>query len=125
MKTMLYPPYKQRRTAFSAYQVVGQQLRYAEYDRQLTAAETGDANMEVHRFRDTARGHTLYVAWRYPIMPPDDDPEVVKPLTLPGSEAVVRDVFGESWTVTDGRDGVVDGRIRVSVSGRPIYIEMK
>jgi hypothetical protein len=112
-------PYKRRRTAFRAYQIARQQLYDAEYDRMLSTEETGDSNLEVHRFTDPVKGHTLYVAWRNPVRSDDSSP-----LYLATREATIRNVFGEVSNVKDGRDGELDGRVRISVSGRPVYIEV-
>ena len=109
-----------RRPAFDAFRFAATQLNAVHYERQLSAAETGASDMEVYHFIDPARRLDIHVAWLNPI-----DTKSTKPLVLPGSRAVVRDVFGKPIVVLDGDDGKADGRVTVQVGGQAVYVEIE
>lgn len=108
---------KKSLTAFSAIVTM---LEPAQFQRTLPAAETGNADLEVHQFINTTTGKTLYVAWVNPI---DSDTQLALPLT--GSQATLTDIYGTvTGTVADAADGLADGRVSVSVGAQPVYIQI-
>lgn len=112
------PP--RRRPAYAAYQFAAQELGTAEYTRSLSPTETGAADMEAYMLYDPVRGQSIVVAWLNPV-----HTSASRPLSLVSDQATVRDVFGNATIVTDGQDGVVDGRVTVDIDGRPVYVEME
>ena len=116
-ETGLLDYYGQTKPAFTAYATLVAELGQAAYVRTLPGGETGAPDLEVHQFeRD---GRTLYVAWLNPI-----NTNQVKTLHLPASQATILSVYGAASTVQDGDDGLLDGRIRLSVGGAPQYVEV-
>lgn len=105
--------------AFLAFQVVESELRSAHFQRILPLNETGAADMEAYEFKDNVHQRAVYVAWLDPI-----DTTEVEPLRLPASMAIVRDIYGASYSLSDGQDGQVDGYVTVDVGGQPVYIEV-
>jgi hypothetical protein len=103
--------------AFWAYQTAVSQLSTAEFEYRLTQAETGADDMEVYRFSDPVYNRRLYVAWLNPV-----NSSNIRPLSLPGSQAIVRDIiYGNAQTIVDG-DG--DGYVTIQVGAQPVYVEM-
>ncbi len=109
-----------RRPAFGVFRFAATQLNAVRYERRLSAAEAGASDMEVYRFVDAARKLDIHVAWLNPV-----DTKDKKPLVLPASRAVVRDVFGRPTVVLDRDDGKTDGRVTVQVGGRAVYVEIE
>jgi hypothetical protein len=106
--------------SFYTFQRVVAELGTAHYVRALTLAETGDSDMEAYQFDDNVHSRTVYVAWLNPIETND-----VQFLSLPAAQATVRDsINGAISTVSDGDDGVADGKVTVQVSSRPVYVEI-
>ena len=108
-----------KKPGYLAYQVVAHQLNGVRFDTVLPTTETGNADLQVYRFVRDARPRTLYVAWFGAV-----DTTQTVPLQLPGSQATVRNIYGATNVVTDGADGVLDGRITIGVSGQPVYVEV-
>ncbi|MBV7329711.1 glycoside hydrolase family 5 protein [Chloroflexi bacterium TSY] len=123
------PP--QRKQAFYALQTIVTQLSTTEFAGVVLEADTTDPNdpnkctnstkdLEAYKFSDNSNNRDIYVAWRNPI-----DSTESTPLALPGGQAIVRDIYGAvTATISDANDGVVDGRVTVSISGQPSYIEI-
>ncbi|RIK43883.1 MAG: hypothetical protein DCC55_04285 [Chloroflexi bacterium] len=110
----------QLKPAYGVFQLMTQELGSAQYVRTLTQAQTGNADLEVHEFTDTATGQTLYVAWRNPV----DNPSLPGlPLALNAAQVLVKDLYGATSVVNDADDGSANGRVTVSV-GRPVYIRV-
>jgi hypothetical protein len=105
--------------AYFAFQTAVAEFGTADFHRILPLSETGTSDMEAYEFRDSFVKRTVYVAWLDPI-----DSEDVKPLRVPASVAVVRDIYGNAFTVSDGQDGQFDGHVTVNIKGRPTYIEV-
>ena len=108
-----------KKLAYSVYQQAVNEFKPLKFDRVLTLAETKADKMEAYRFINSQTQQVVYVAWLNPI-----DASTTKPLQLTGSQATVRDMFGQTTTVLDKDDGKQDGKITIKVSGRPVYIEM-
>lgn len=109
----------QRKPAYNAYQTTVSMLAGAQFDRTLSATETGDEELLAYRFVDK-NSKALYVAWLGPISRTDS-----KSLRLSGSVAVVRNIYGASSTVTDGQDGTQDGFVNISVGAQPVFITIQ
>ncbi len=73
--------------------------------------------MEAFSFEDPENRRNLIVAWLDPI-----DTGKSKTLQLTAQQATVTDMYGASHLVTDGADGNIDGKIKVTVNREPIYI---
>ena len=108
-----------QKPAFSAFQVAVAQLGTAHFVRILPIGETGSSNMEAFEFRDNVHQRTLYVAWLDPV-----ESANVEPLQVAASVVTVRDIYGDHFTVSDGQDGQVDGKVTVLVGGQPVYVEV-
>lgn len=108
-----------RKPSFVVFQLLEQQLKTAVYDRTWSAAETKSADMEVHQFTDAAQNRKLYIAWVNPI-----DTGNFRNLSVPGSSATVRDIYGGASVVTDGADGKADGLLTIAVGSAPLYVEV-
>ncbi len=105
--------------ALAAFHNMVAELSAADYVRQLSAAETGAPDLEVHQFSEPARSRTLYVAWVNPA-----DATVTRPLRLPAGTVIQRTMYGQSSTLRDGDDGVVDGWVTATISPAPVYLEV-
>ncbi len=109
----------QTKPSFVAYQVAVSELETAHFQGVLPDSETNAAEMEAYEFKDTIQGRTLYVAWLDPI-----DAAGTELLQVPASSATIRDIYGASYSLSDGQDGQVDGHVTVSIGGQPVYIEV-
>jgi len=109
----------QTKPAFAAYQVAVSELETAHFQRILTVGETNASDMEAYEFNDKLKRRALFVAWLDPI-----DSVGTKPLRVPARLATVRDIYGASYTLSDGQDGQIDGYVTVAVGGQPVYIEV-
>lgn len=112
------PPH--RKPSFTAYQTIVNQLTHAAFVRVLPSSETQHKLMEAYQFRNSVSGRTLYVAWLNPVAT-----NATAPLTIAAEEVRTINLYGAPGaTITDAADGADDGRVRVTVSGRPVYIEV-
>lgn len=106
----------QHKQAVGAYQTAVAKLGRANFQRQLTDAETGSALIEAYLFT-RSNGQQLYVAWINPVFL-----DGAATLTVPASGVTVQDLYGEDLTqVTDAADGTIDGQVTVGLSGQPRY----
>ena len=115
------------KVSFKTYQEVANELGTTHFIRKLSTNETGSDDLEVYEFLDNTKKLTIYVAWLDPV-----DAISSTPLKLSASEVVVKESIPEypgeelySYIVRDGDDGVVNGQVTISVSGRPLYIEIQ
>jgi hypothetical protein len=108
-----------KKPAYAVYQQAINEFKPLQFDRVLTLAETKADKMEAYRFINSQTQQVIYVAWLNPI-----DVTTTKPLQLAGNQATVRDMYGQATTVLDKDDRKQDGKVTITVSGRPIYIEM-
>jgi hypothetical protein len=113
--TVANPPiYK---PAFSVFQSTVQRLAAVQYEASLSSEESGNADLEVYRFRD-ASNRTFHVAWLNP-----STTDETRALQLVGAKATVRDKFGNiAANITDAADGATDGKVTIQISGSPIFI---
>jgi hypothetical protein len=112
-------PSLEPKPSYLAFKTAVAELGSADFHRILPLSQTGASEMEAFEFRDSVLKRTVYVAWLDPI-----DTLDVKSLRIPASMAVVRDIYNNAFTVTDGQDGQIDGRITVNIKGQPVYIEV-
>jgi hypothetical protein len=105
--------------SYLAFKTAVAEIGSADFHRILPLSETGASEIEAFEFRDSLLKRTVYVAWLDPV-----DTLDVKSLRIPASMAFVRDIYDNAFTVTDGQDGQIDGRITVNVKGQPVYIEV-
>jgi hypothetical protein len=105
--------------AFYVFQNMVAEMSTTHYVRRLSAAETGSNKLDAYLFNDNVRNRRLYIAWRNPL-----ESNQAEPLRIPAQQAIVYNMFGQGQLITDGQDGVIDGHVTLSVSGRPIYIEV-
>jgi hypothetical protein len=115
LETNSTPPV--RKPAFDVYLQTMKMLNGVQLDRVLSDAETGAADLDAYRFFDPLNARIIYVAWLNP-----NDTTSSKTLPLFAETATIIDVFGNETTIADTDDGVNDGKIQVTVTGRPIYI---
>lgn len=106
--------------SYSVFSYMTRQLNRAIYQRTLTIAETGSAQMEGYIFQ--AGRHRIDVIWTEDSTwtNPNDDPWL--PFTAVASRLQVADKFGNAWIYTDAEDGTTDQRITVLVGGSPLYL---
>lgn len=107
------------KASMTAYQTAVSKLSTAHFDRRLSAAETGGADMEAYKFIDYTHNRTLYVAWMNPV-----NSTATRTISFPGSIATVRNIYGTGETKTDCGDGQCNGLISVLVGARPVYVEV-
>ena len=108
-----------RKPVFPVHVFLTQQLRTAVFVRTWGRDETGADNLEVYEFNDPVQNRKLLVAWVRPIKS-----TATHKLTVPAGTAQVRDIYGATSTVADATDGSSDGKLSITVGGRPIYIEV-
>jgi len=106
--------------AFYTFQQSVEQLANANFDRELTGNELGDSEMLAYRFTKPDTGAALYAVWMNPV-----DTDKTAAFTVAGAQAIVYDIFINSYTVNDSDDGQVDGQVTVTVGGDPLLIEIK
>jgi hypothetical protein len=127
-----YPSFNAR-PAYSALNVLYQELRAARYQRALNSAETGGVpNLEGYVFTNYGGAHgteRVDVAWY-------DCPSLIvgngtlpadclnaAPYTVSASKiSVVNHVTGVAQIYTDGGDGMNDGKITLVINTSPVYI---
>ncbi len=108
-----------RKPVFPVHVLLTQQLRTATFVKTWSRSETGADDLEVHEFNDSVQNRTLIVAWVRPI-----NTTATHKLSIAAGTAQVRDIYGAVSTVTDAADGSSDGKINVTVGGRPLNIEV-
>ena len=109
-----------RKPSFTAYQTIVNQLTHKEFVRVLSPAERQHNLMEAYQFRDTITGRDLYVSWLNPV-----NTNETAALNIPAEEVRMISLYGASGPIIyDAADGADDGRVRVTVSGQPVYIEV-
>jgi hypothetical protein len=78
--------------------------------------------LEVYQFADGGKNRTLYVAW---LNVENHNSLETAVLRLPAPIVTVKTMEGHvTQLLSDGNDGVEDGWVTVSVSNRPIYLEV-
>lgn len=106
--------------SFDVYKTMVTELSAAHFNRRLSNAETGNSDMEAYLFTDNVHQQEIYVAWLDPL-----DSTATASLKLAAPQVTVRSIVNGSTTViSDAADGKVDGKVTVTVSGRPVYIEI-
>lgn len=108
-----------RKQSFSIYVYMTKLFSTAKFTRIWSVNETGDPNIEVYEFDDSTQNRNLYVAWLDPLKT-----TATRQMALTATSVIVRDFFGNAQTVTDAADGAADGKVHVTVAGRPIYLEI-
>jgi hypothetical protein len=110
-----------RKLSYTVFQNMVDELSTTHYQRRLPLSETGNAKLEAYQFTDWVYQRTLYIAWLNPINGSESHP-----LVISGTAATVKSMKGNLiGIVTDGDDGIIDGKVTVTVGSRPIYIEVK
>ena len=111
-----------RKPAFGVYQTLVEEMKTAQFVRRLSDAETENERLEVYQFADGAKNRTLYVAW---LNVADHSSTETAVLRLPVPNLRIKAMEGHVvQMVNDGEDGQADGWVTVSVSNRPIYLEV-
>ncbi len=125
-------PSFQLRQAYQALQQLSQQLGAAKYQRALTQAETGSRYLEGYMFTDDTGVHgtdRIDVIWYdcpglivdTPDLPSDCLNAAV--YTVPAAPIGVSDHLGGAMRIlTDGSDGVIDGKVSLAINRDPVYI---
>ena len=112
------PPY--RKLSFTAYQTIVNQLTGKPFVRALPSSETQHTLMEAYQFRDTSTGRAHYVAWLNPV-----STNAKAGLSIAAEEVRSTNLYGVAGPIiTDAADGADDGRVRVTISGQPVYLEV-
>lgn len=110
----------QEKLSYDVYQNLVKELLLAQYESTLSNSVTGSSDAVVHKFNDDANGRFVYATWNQVVT--SNAAVMVK---IPAASATVRDsVTNSTYQVTDGADGVVDGFVKVAVSGRPLFVEV-
>lgn len=111
-----------RKLAFDVYQHMTEQMDTAVFVQQLPASATGNPAFEVYQFADSISNQTLYIAWLNVANYNNTQSQL---LSLPALAITVKSIEGNLLqVVTDGDDGVLDGRVTIAVSNRPLYVEV-
>jgi len=108
--------------SYYAYQNMTLMLQGAYFQRALTLAETGSAQLVGYVFVNRA-GRRLDVVWTEDSTPYNDADDPYLPLTVRASKVRVVDKLGQETWIRDGDDGKVDGLTTVVVGGSPLYLE--
>jgi hypothetical protein len=104
----------QPKLSYYAFKEAATELSRAVFQRILSSGELGGADVQGYLFD---RGTPLYVLWAN-----GQNSESVR---LPGSSARVTDYVGKTLAnISDADDGNTDGRVRVTVGSKPIYVEV-
>lgn len=112
------PPY--RKPAFTAYQTIVNRLTHKEFVRVVPLAETQLVLMEAYQFHDTVTGRAYYVAWLNPATT-----NGTAALSIAAEEVRPTNLYGVAGPIiTDAADGADDGRVRVTIGGQPVYLEV-
>lgn len=126
-----YPTF-QLREAYTAMQKLSQQLGAAKFERALTPAETGSPNLEGYMFTNYEGAHgteRVDVIWYdcpslivdTPDLPVDCLDSAI--YTVPTSTIGITDHLGGAMRIlTDDSDGVLDGKVSLTIDRNPIYI---
>ncbi|MGC9350061.1 MAG: hypothetical protein ACP5JG_18115, partial [Anaerolineae bacterium] len=113
----------QPKPSYAALDTVARMISGATYVQTMSAAQTGSLHIEGYTFTKLD-GRRLDVVWteddtRYR---PEDNP--VLPFYASASSVKVTDKLGQwSEVINDGDDGTVDGRVRITVTGSPLFLE--
>jgi len=108
--------------AYNAYQTLSVELGGVEYERQMTTAETGYADVEGHQFTFGCSG-TKWVLWCT-----GSEPRMVSFSTSLSPSATFRvvDVYGQNEQIlADGDDGTVDNKVTISIGQSPVYVSTR
>ena len=107
--------------SYTTYTILVDKLSTAHFVRKFSNAETGDPRMEVYQFEDFVNQRLVYVAWMNPVTT-----STTKSLRISASQGIVRSAVTGNFikNVADAEDGLTDGRITVTVSASPIYVEV-
>jgi hypothetical protein len=110
-----------RKLSYTVYQNIVEELSTTHYQRRLPPSETGNAKLEAYQFTDWVHQRTLYIAWLNPVNGNEGHP-----LLIPATAATVKSMEGNLiGVIMDGDDGIIDGKVTVTIGSRPIYIEVK
>lgn len=96
--------------SYKAYKTLISKLSGVCYDRPLSVNETGSSDIEGYLFSNALR-----VVWT--------NSEVTREMYIYASQVHQTDKYGNSTIIYDGSDGVLDGRVKVTVGPSPIYLE--
>ena len=108
--------------AYNAYQTLSAELDRAEYEHQMTTAETGYADVEGHQFTFGCSG-TKWVLWCT-----GSEPRMVSFSTSLSPSATFRvvDMYGQNEQIlADGDDGTVDNKVTISIGQSPVYVSTR
>ncbi len=105
----------ERKPAFNAYRTAARMIGRASFRRTLSSGELGSPSMEGYLLT-APDGRDLYVVW--------SNEAASRTVTFPLARAYVTNLYGDVTSyVHDGDDGILDGRIRLSVGPNPIYVK--
>lgn len=104
-----------QKPAYTAYRTLSAMMAGAVYSGALQIGGSPPGNVEGYTFVMPG-GRQRHVLWA-------TDNGIIK-VAFPGSSAVVTDKNGTSTSVADSADGAVDGRVNLSVTTSPIYVDV-
>jgi len=114
---LLYPD-SSPKPAYIAYKVMTHELEEWFYNREMTAAETGYADVKGHIFRKGSQ--SKWVLWATD----DVGRDVSFAVSLsPSGQFRVVDRAGNAQTRSDGDDGSTDNKVTIFVGDSPVYVE--
>jgi hypothetical protein len=109
-----------RKLSYTVFQNMVEEMSTTHYQRRLPLSQTGNSKLEAYQFVDWVHRRTLYIAWLNPV-----NGSETHPLLIPATSVTVKAMEGNVlFTIKDGADGVLDGKVTVHVGSRPIYIEV-
>jgi len=112
------PP--RRKPSFLAHQTIVNLMTYKEFTRTLSEQETNNRSMEAYEFRNPTTGKPLYISWLNPVTSTGSST-----LSIVAEEVRTIDIYGTSTgVILDNDDGADDGRVVVSTTSQPKYIEV-
>lgn len=109
-----------RKPSYTAFQTIVNQLTGKTFVRALPLSETQNVLMEAYQFRDATTSRAHYVAWLNPTTT-----NGTAALSIAAEEVRPTNLYGVVGPIiTDAVDGADDGRVRVTISGQPVYLEV-
>jgi len=114
--------YQNPKLAYRAYQILARQLGGTVYVRTWPLSETISGALEVYEFGPGEAAALPDGTTRIVLAWTNDENEHM--LMIRAGELLLVDKYGLEQTVQDGDDGLVDGRIWLSIGPSPVYLRL-
>jgi virginiamycin B lyase len=119
----------QPKPAYHVYQTLTEQLDPAIFERALTTAETGHRDIEGYVFSVLGSGgwERRDALWldcpSLQLAPPQGCPGASQVMSITANTVRVTDKYGASAVVEDSHDGLRDGRVTLTITPSPVFID--